>query len=170
MWIWMPLRIHRTAGPSRIPRQAHRRRQAGNARRGGGGQLRGAPFRSVFRHAFHEGSQALPPSDFHPQPHGCVQGRLRADTRHFPPLHRSGGTLSLDEAFLDVTENKPGIPLAVDIARRIKKEIRRELHLTASAGVSYNKFLAKIASDYRKPDGLFTIHPSGGKIHRGTSH
>lgn len=51
--------------------------------------------------------------------------------------------LSLDEAFLDVTENKPGIPLAVDIARRIKKEIRRELHLTASAGVSYNKFLAK---------------------------
>jgi len=68
--------------------------------------------------------------------------------------------LSLDEAFLDVTENKPGIPLAVDIARRIKKEIRRELHLTASAGVSYNKFLAKIASDYRKPDGLFTIHPS----------
>ncbi len=68
--------------------------------------------------------------------------------------------LSLDEAFLDVTENKPGIPLAVEIARRIKKEIRQELRLTASAGVSYNKFLAKIASDYRKPDGLFTIHPS----------
>ena len=68
--------------------------------------------------------------------------------------------LSLDEAFLDVTENKPGIPLAVEIARRIKREIRQELRLTASAGVSYNKFLAKIASDYRKPDGLFTIHPS----------
>ena len=68
--------------------------------------------------------------------------------------------LSLDEAFLDVTENKPGIPLAVDIARRIKREIRQELHLTASAGVSYNKFLAKIASDYRKPDGLCTIHPA----------
>ncbi len=68
--------------------------------------------------------------------------------------------LSLDEAFLDVTDNKPGIPLAVEIARRIKAEIRAELNLTASAGVSYNKFLAKIASDYRKPDGLFTIHPS----------
>ena len=68
--------------------------------------------------------------------------------------------LSLDEAFLDVTENKPGIPLAVDIARRIIRVLRQELHLTASAGVSYNKFLAKIASDYRKPDGLFTIHPS----------
>lgn len=68
--------------------------------------------------------------------------------------------LSLDEAFLDVTENKQGIPLAVDVARIIKREIRNELSLTASAGVSYNKFLAKIASDYRKPDGLYTIHPS----------
>lgn len=67
--------------------------------------------------------------------------------------------ISLDEAFLDVTDNKPGIPLAVDIAREIKRRIRQELNLVASAGVSYNKFLAKIASDYRKPDGLCTIHP-----------
>ena len=67
--------------------------------------------------------------------------------------------LALDEAFLDVTENKKNIPLAVDIARAIKKEIREKLGLVASAGVSYNKFLAKIASDYRKPDGLFVIHP-----------
>jgi DNA polymerase IV len=67
--------------------------------------------------------------------------------------------LSLDEAFLDVTENKAGISLAVDIAKEIKKRIRDELNLVASAGVSYNKFLAKIASDYRKPDGLCTIHP-----------
>ena len=67
--------------------------------------------------------------------------------------------LALDEAFLDVTDNKPGIPLAVDIARAIKREIRERLNLVASAGVSYNKFLAKIASDYRKPDGLYVIHP-----------
>lgn len=67
--------------------------------------------------------------------------------------------LSLDEAFLDVTDNKPGIPLAVDIAREIKRKIRERLSLVASAGVSYNKFLAKVASDYRKPDGLCTIHP-----------
>lgn len=67
--------------------------------------------------------------------------------------------ISLDEAFLDVTENKADIPLAVDIAREIKRQIREELNLVASAGVSYNKFLAKIASDYRKPDGLCTIHP-----------
>lgn len=68
--------------------------------------------------------------------------------------------LSLDEAFLDVTENKKQISLAVDIAKDIKQRIREELHLVASAGVSYNKFLAKIASDYRKPDGLCTIHPA----------
>lgn len=68
--------------------------------------------------------------------------------------------LSLDEAFLDVTQNKQNIPLAVDIAREIKQRIREELNLVASAGVSYNKFLAKIASDYRKPDGLCTIHPN----------
>ena len=67
--------------------------------------------------------------------------------------------LSLDEAFLDVTHNKKDIELAVDIAKEIKKRIREELNLVASAGISYNKFLAKVASDYRKPDGLCTIHP-----------
>lgn len=67
--------------------------------------------------------------------------------------------LSLDEAFLDVTRNKKGMALAVDIASEIKKRIFNETGLTASAGVSYCKFLAKIASDYRKPDGLCTIHP-----------
>lgn len=67
--------------------------------------------------------------------------------------------LSLDEAFLDVTVNKPCIPYAKDIAKEIKQKIRERLNLTASAGVSYNKFLAKIASDWDKPDGLFVVHP-----------
>lgn len=67
--------------------------------------------------------------------------------------------VSIDEAFLDVTENKIGAQTGLEIAKRIKKEIREELGLIASAGVSYNKFLAKIASDYRKPDGLCVIHP-----------
>ncbi len=67
--------------------------------------------------------------------------------------------ISLDEAFLDVTENKKDISLARDIALEIKRKIRERTSLTASAGVSYNKFLAKIASDWRKPDGLTTIHP-----------
>jgi DNA polymerase-4 len=67
--------------------------------------------------------------------------------------------LSIDEAFLDVTENKFNIPSATIIAKKIKKLIKEETNLTASAGVSYNKFLAKIASDYNKPDGLFVIEP-----------
>ena len=67
--------------------------------------------------------------------------------------------ISLDEAFLDVTENKRSIELGVDIAREIKQRIRKTTGLTASAGVSYCKFLAKIASDWRKPDGLTVIHP-----------
>lgn len=67
--------------------------------------------------------------------------------------------LSLDEAYLDVTENKTGLPTATRVARAIREQIREELNLTASAGVAPNKFLAKIASDWRKPDGLFVIQP-----------
>jgi DNA polymerase-4 len=67
--------------------------------------------------------------------------------------------LSLDEAYLDVTENKTGLPTATLVARTIREQIRRELNLTASAGVAPNKFLAKLASDWRKPDGLFVIRP-----------
>ena len=65
--------------------------------------------------------------------------------------------LSLDEAFLDVTENKKGIPSATFLAQSIRTEIRNETGLIASAGVSYNKFLAKMASDQDKPDGLYVI-------------
>ena len=67
--------------------------------------------------------------------------------------------LSLDEAYLDVSENKTGLPTATQVARTIRQQIRVELNLTASAGVAPNKFLAKIASDWRKPDGLFVITP-----------
>ena len=67
--------------------------------------------------------------------------------------------ISLDEAFLDVTNNKKGIELGIDIAKEIKQRIFETTGLTASAGVSYCKFLAKIASDWRKPDGLTVIHP-----------
>jgi DNA polymerase IV len=70
--------------------------------------------------------------------------------------------LSLDEAYLDVTENLKGIGSATIIAEEIRGRIRAETGLTASAGVSYNKFLAKLASDYRKPDGLFVITPVMG--------
>ncbi|MBO5427979.1 MAG: DNA polymerase IV, partial [Prevotella sp.] len=67
--------------------------------------------------------------------------------------------ISLDEAFLDVTESKDGCTTATEIACEIKRKIKERLDLTASAGVSYCKFLAKIASDYDKPDGLYVIPP-----------
>jgi DNA polymerase-4 len=70
--------------------------------------------------------------------------------------------LALDEAYLDVTENRKGIETATEIAMEIRARIRAETGLTASAGVSYNKFLAKLASDHRKPDGLFVITPRMG--------
>ena len=75
--------------------------------------------------------------------------------RHTPLVE----PLSLDEAYLDVTEELTGIPTATATAEKIRGEIREETRLTASAGVAPNKFLAKIASDWRKPDGLFVIRP-----------
>ncbi|MEL7739015.1 DNA polymerase IV [Citromicrobium bathyomarinum] len=70
--------------------------------------------------------------------------------------------LSLDEAYLDVTVNKLGIASATQIAQMIRQEIRAKTRLTASAGVSYNKFLAKLASDQNKPDGMCVIRPGEG--------
>jgi DNA polymerase-4 len=70
--------------------------------------------------------------------------------------------LSLDEAYLDVTENLQDIPLARDIALQIRATIKAETGLNASAGISYNKFLAKLASDHRKPNGQYVITPEMG--------
>ncbi|HWR16856.1 MAG TPA: DNA polymerase IV [Terriglobales bacterium] len=82
----------------------------------------------------------------------AVRGILKRHTDLIEPL-------SLDEAYLDVTENKTGLATATLVARTIREQIRQELKLTASAGVASNKFLAKLASDWRKPDGLFVIQP-----------
>src|ERR1700687_4062710 len=70
--------------------------------------------------------------------------------------------LSLDEAYLDVTENLQNIPLARDVALAIRAKIKQETGLNASAGISYNKFLAKLASDHRKPNGQYVISPEMG--------
>jgi len=72
--------------------------------------------------------------------------------------------LSLDEAYLDVTENSKQNPSATLIAREIRYRIKRETGLTASAGVAFNKFLAKVASDVNKPDGLFVITPAKAEL------
>jgi DNA polymerase-4 len=89
----------------------------------------------------------------------AVSHQIRAIFAEYTPLIEP---LSLDEAYLDVTENLKGIPFARNIAQEIRAKIRQETSLTASAGVSYNKFLAKMASDQRKPDGLFVITPEMG--------
>ena len=88
-----------------------------------------------------------------------VSRQIRAIFAAYTPLVEP---LSLDEAYLDVTENRKQIASATRIAEEIRESIRAETGLTASAGVSYNKFLAKIASDHRKPDGLFVITPQLG--------
>ncbi len=89
----------------------------------------------------------------------AISGQIRAIFATHTPFIEP---LSLDEAYLDVTVNIQGIPLASEIARLIRSRIRTETGLTASAGISYNKLLAKLASDHRKPDGQFVITPAMG--------
>src|SRR5450631_3923998 len=88
-----------------------------------------------------------------------VSRQIRAIFAQYTPIIEP---LSLDEAYLDVTQNLAGIAIATEIAELIRAKIRAQTGLTASAGVSYNKFLAKLASDHRKPDGLFVITPKMG--------
>jgi DNA polymerase-4 len=88
-----------------------------------------------------------------------VSQQIREIFRSYTPLVEP---LSLDEAYLDVTENLMGIPSATEVAKEIKARIKEQTQLTASAGVSYCKFLAKMASGERKPDGLFVITPAKG--------
>src|SRR5450755_4290524 len=88
-----------------------------------------------------------------------VSRQIRAIFLDYTPLVEP---LSLDEAYLDVTTNLKGMPLASEIAREIRARILERTGLTASAGISYNKFLAKLASDYRKPNNQTVIPPEKG--------
>src|SRR5436309_812165 len=94
------------------------------------------------------------PPDF--SKYGAVSRQIFAIFRSVTPLVEP---LSLDEAYLDVTENAWGLALGMEVAKRLKERIREETSLTASAGVAPNKFLAKIASSWKKPDGLTVIAP-----------
>lgn len=89
----------------------------------------------------------------------AVSRRIRDIFEDYTPLVEP---LSLDEAYLDVTQNLKGIPTATRLAAEIRARILAETGLTASAGISYNKFLAKLASDQRKPNGQFVITPAMG--------
>jgi DNA polymerase-4 len=90
----------------------------------------------------------------------AVSQQIRAIFDAYTPLVEP---LSLDEAYLDVTENRAGLPSATETALEIRRRIREETGLTASAGISYNKFLAKLASDANKPDGQCVIPPGAGE-------
>ena len=85
-----------------------------------------------------------------------VSQQIQAIFAEYTPLIEP---LSLDEAYLDVTVNLPGIPLATEVARQLRQKILDATGLTASAGISFNKFLAKMASSQRKPNGQFVIPP-----------
>ena len=89
----------------------------------------------------------------------AVSQQIRSIFAAYTPLFEP---LSLDEAYLDVTENLRGIPTASATAKEIRSKIFADTGLTASAGISYNKFLAKLASDHRKPNGQFVITPEMG--------
>ena len=89
----------------------------------------------------------------------AVSAQIRAIFRDYTPLVEP---LSLDEAYLDVTDNLKGMPSATETAMEIRARILEETRLTASAGISYNKFLAKLASDQNKPNGQFVITPAHG--------
>lgn len=90
-----------------------------------------------------------------------VSQQIRAIFAEYTPLIEP---LSLDEAYLDVTENIKGMEIATEIATEIRAKIKEATDLNASAGISYNKFLAKMASDQRKPNGQFVITPKNGPI------
>jgi DNA polymerase-4 len=90
----------------------------------------------------------------------AVSRQIHAIFAEYTPLIEP---LSLDEAYLDVTENLKGLPTASETARDIRRRILEETGLTASAGISYNKFLAKLASDQRKPNGQFVVPPGRGE-------
>ena len=121
--------------------------------------LRGSALRSSFRHASNPRRTSVSRRDLVPPDFTRYREVSRAVREIFQRYTDLIEPLSLDEAYLDVTENKAGLPTATRVAKAIRQEIRDELHLTASAGVAPNKFLAKIASDWRKPDGLFVIQP-----------
>ncbi|CAN5255071.1 DNA polymerase IV [soil metagenome] len=90
----------------------------------------------------------------------AVSRQIHAIFADYTPLIEP---LSLDEAYLDVTENLKGLPTASETARDIRRRILEDTGLTASAGISYNKFLAKLASDQRKPNGQFVVPPGQGE-------
>jgi DNA polymerase IV len=104
----------------------------------------------------------VPRPDLREAPLRGLQGGLSPDSRDVRGAHADHRTTFARRGYLDVTENLQNIPLARDVALAIRAKIKQETGLDASAGISYNKFLAKLASDHRKPNGQYVISPEMG--------
>ena len=121
-------------------------------------------YRRALGHALGHRQAPLPRSDLRQAAlRRLSRGLATRSARSSPTIRRWSSRCSLDEAYLDVTEDLKGIGIATRIAEEIRARIRAETGLTASAGVSYNKFLAKLASDQNKPDGLCVITAGQGR-------
>ena len=135
----------------------------GSARQSRGradGELRGAAVRRALGHAVEPGEAPVPGSPLRPAAIRRLQAGQPTDPRDLRPAHRLIEPLSLDEAYLDVTEPMARADSAMGSPAPSRRPSRPSSGLTASAGVSFNKFLAKIASDLEKPDGLTVIRPA----------
>jgi DNA polymerase-4 len=136
-----------------------------------GGQIRGVVAAASYEARKYGVRSAMPsitakrrcPELIFVKPRFDAYRAVAPDPRDLPDYTPLIEPLSLDEAYLDVTEDLKGIGIATRIAEEIRARIRAETGLTASAGVSYNKFLAKLASDQNKPDGLCVITPAKGE-------
>lgn len=126
---------------------------------GGGGccELRGPPVRGAFGHVVAGRTGAMSRTRVRAGEVRRLSGSVAPDNGYLFDYTDRVEPLSLDEAYLDVTVNHYNMPSATIIASDIRRRIREATGLTASAGVSVNKFLAKIASDYNKPDGLTVV-------------
>src|ERR1700738_1236678 len=156
------LRIRRAAGQSGSPRQAGRCGRVPRARRRGSGELEARKFGVRSAMPSITAKRQCPDLIFVKprfEVYKAVSQQIREIFAEHTPIIEP---LSLDEAYLDVTENIQGFPLARDVALRIREKIKAETGLNASAGISYNKFLAKLASAHRKPNGQFVISPEMG--------
>ena len=152
----------KAARPARAARAAGGSGRGPRAWRGSGGQLRGPAVWGVLGYAFGYGVAQVSRTGVCTAAFCRAWGGFAADSRHFAEYTLLIEPLSFDEAYLDVIESLQGRESATEIAREIWTKILAETGLTASARISYNKFLAKLASDYRKPNGQFVVRPGQG--------